>query len=112
MMKSYRKSSRIIMVQVGYALTVGAATILYDTEDLQYISELFEGFFDSYQIHDAGRTLLEELCENWRIFNPEVNAEQVLALITALCKEYFEEHYDLLSGKIILKKTFEFRLCS
>lgn len=88
----------------GICPNCGAATILYDTEDLQYISELFEGFFDSYQIHDAGRTLLEELCENWRIFNPEVNAEQVLALITALCKEYFEEHYDLLSGKIILKK--------
>lgn len=88
----------------GICPNCGAETILYDTEDLQYISELFEGFFDSYQIHNAGRTLVEELCENWSIFNPKLDAAQVLELITALCKQYFEEHNDFLSGKIVLKK--------
>ena len=88
----------------GICPNCGAKTILYDTEDLQYISELFEGFFDSYQIHNAGRRLVEELCENWSIFNPKLDAAQVLELITALCKQYFEEHNDFLSGKIVLKK--------
>ena len=77
---------------------------MYDTEDLKYITELFEGFFDSYQIHNAGRTLVEELCENWSIFNPKLNAEEVLRLIKAICKQYFEEHDGFLSDKIVLKK--------
>ncbi|MDU5400863.1 MAG: RES family NAD+ phosphorylase [Veillonella sp.] len=88
----------------GICPNCGAETILYKTEDLQDISELFEGFFDSYQIHNAGRTLVEELCKNWSIFNPKLNAEQVLGLTTALCKQYFEEHQDFLSSKIVLKK--------
>lgn len=88
----------------GTCPNCGTDTILYDTEDLKYITELFEGFFDSYQIHNAGRTLVEELCENWSIFNPKLNAEEVLRLIKAICKQYFEEHDGFLSDKIVLKK--------
>lgn len=91
----------------GTCPNCGAETILYDAENLKDIPELFEGFFDSYQIHNAGRTLVEEMCDNWRIFNPKLNTVQVLALITAMCKQYFEEHNDFLSGKVVLKKGLD-----
>ena len=78
--------------------------VLYDTEERSELRDIFEDFFDNYCVDDTGNNIVSELTEVWNIFNSSLSIDKILEIIKAVCEDYFNDHSDLLSNKIILKQ--------
>lgn len=88
----------------------GNHSVLYDTEDtttIKFIKELFEAFLDSYKVHDAGALLIDELQSVWKVFNSQLDENTIMSLMQSICKDYFNNHRDLLTKKIVLIKKLD-----
>ena len=82
---------------------------IYNTEKDEYLIELFEGLFDIYveedkfeddSHKDKMKLLKDELKENWDIFEVSITPYMIEAIISNVCKDYFESRKTLLTSRV------------
>lgn len=102
--------------RIGNCPICGTKNIqLYDTEIDSSVRDNFNRLFDLYTIEtDASKdipkvaftSIIEDVIENWQIFNPILNANQIRKILESLCHDKISVDENFLLQKVVIAENY------